>query len=249
MFIQPRGQSWLWVRRVAATAALMFLTAPSLAADITPSQNNILARMNFAADPLTEAFGARAVMPLDVKHAARWSDVLRRQEASVSQPSPCANPDAGQCFQTFWTETVAELKTLPRAEQVRLVNDLVNRMGYWSDWDVYREADHWATPEEMFDKQGGDCEDFALFKYFLLRAAGVPAEELRVTLVALDDQAHMLSLAMVDGAPVVLDCVVLRATPPDQLRQYQAVFSLSEAGGWLLAAADKPAGAQSVLAR
>ena len=205
--------------------------------------------MSFGADPLTEAFGARAVMPLDVKNSTRWTDVLRRQETSLAQPTPCTNQAADQCFETFWTQTVAELKPLPRAEQVRLVNDLVNKMGYWSDWDVYREADHWATPEEMFDKQGGDCEDFALFKYFLLRAAGVPAEDLRITMVALDDQAHMVSLVMVDGAPVVLDCVVLRATPPDQLRQYQAVYSLSETGAWFLAAADKPANAQAALAR
>lgn len=248
MSTQPVGRARSWLAMMAAPiAAFVLLASPASAAEGQPSRT-VLERMTVAADPLTEAFGARVVMPLDVRNASRWNDVLRRQEASVAAPAPCADPAADRCFATFWTETVAELKTLSRAAQVRRVNDLVNDMGYWSDWDVYRKADHWATPEEMFEKMGGDCEDFALFKYFLLRAAGVPAEDLRMTLVADDDQAHMVSLVMVGGAPVAMDCVVLRATPPAELRQYQAVYSLSETGAWFLAAADKPAGVQTAMA-
>jgi predicted transglutaminase-like cysteine proteinase len=231
----------------ASIAALVLLASPASAAD-GQQHRTVLKRLAVVADPLTEAFGARVVMPLDVKNAARWEDVLRRQEASEAAPAPCADPAADHCFATFWAATVAELKTLPRDAQVRRVNDVVNQLGYWSDRDVYRKADYWATPEEMFEKMGGDCEDFALFKYFLLRAAGVPAEDLRMTLVASDDQAHMVSLVMVDGAPVVMDCVVLRAAPPAELRQYQAVYSLSETGAWFLAAADQPAGVQTALA-
>ena len=73
---------------------------------------------------------------------------------------------------------------------------------------------------------------------------GVAPEDMRITLVAFNDQAHMVSLVMVDGAPVVLDCVELRTMPPEQLEQYQAVYSLSEQTGWLLAAADQPAAGQ-----
>lgn len=248
MSTQPAGRARPWLGMMTATvAALVLLAAPASAVEGQPSRT-ILQRPAVAADPLTEAFGARVVMPLDVKNASRWEDVLRRQEASMATPASCANPAADQCFAAFWAETVAELQTLARDEQVRRVNDLVNGMGYWSDADVYGKADYWATPEEMFEKMGGDCEDFALFKYFLLRAAGVPAEDLRMTLVASDDQAHMVSLVMVDGTPVVMDCVVLRATPPAELRQYQAVYSLSETGAWFLAAAGKPAGVRTAMA-
>lgn len=246
MSTQPAGRTRPWLGMMTASiAAFMLLAAPASGADGEPSRT-VLKRMAVAVDPLTEAFGARVVMPLDVKNASRWDDVLRRQEASTAAPAPCADPAADKCFATFWAQTVAELKTLSRYDQVRRVNDLVNGMGYWSDWDVYRKADYWATPEEMFEKMGGDCEDFALFKYFLLRAAGVPAEDLRMTLVASDDQAHMVSLVMVDGATVVMDCVVLRATPPAELRQYQAVYALSETGAWFLAAS-RPAGVQTAM--
>ena len=190
----------------ASIAALVFLANPASAAEGQHART-VLKRLTVAADPMTEAFGARVVMPLDVKNASRWADVLRRQEASLATPAACADPAADQCFASFWAETIAELKTLPRDAQVRRVNDVVNQLGYWSDRDVYRKADYWATPEEMFEKMGGDCEDFALFKYFLLRAA-----------------------------------------PPAELSQYQAVYSLSETGAWFLAAADQPAGVQTALA-
>lgn len=238
MVVQPsRGRIWpLLAMLGAALAAAVLLSAPPASASGLASGDYTLRHMTFPADPLTDAFGARPVMPLDVKRSGKWMDVLRRQEAEAQGPAtPCRDTGADQCFQTFWNQTVAMLKTLPRAEQVRQVNDLVNKMGYWSDWDLYREADHWATPEEMFYKGGGDCEDFALFKYFLLRAAGVPAEDMRLTLVAYNDQAHLVGLVMVDGSPMVLDCIVLKTMPPEEMKQYQAVYSLSETSAWLLA--------------
>jgi predicted transglutaminase-like cysteine proteinase len=236
MSFQPlHGRAWPRLGMlIAPFAALMLLSAAPAAADAG------IRRMSFAADPLTEALGARPVMPLDVRHAARWTDVLARQEASLARPEACDDADPERCFSAFWERTLADLRPLPRAEQVRRVNDLINGLAYSSDRDVYGQADYWATPAEMFAQGGGDCEDFALFKYFLLRALGVPAEDLRVTLVAFADQPHMVSLVMVDGAPMVLDCVVLEALPPEQLRQYQAVYSMGENGAWLLAAADPP---------
>ena len=41
---------------------------------------------------------------------------------------------------------------------------------------------HWSTLFEFMDR-GGDCEDFAAAKYFLLRALGLGAEDLRVVVV------------------------------------------------------------------
>jgi predicted transglutaminase-like cysteine proteinase len=222
----------------AMTAFGAAIATPADAAGLRPEDTR-LARMSFDADPLTEAFGARPVMPLDVAHSTKWTDVLRRQESPETVTVPCRDTSAEQCFETFWSDAVAAMKSLSRAEKVRYVNDLINKMGYWSDWDVYREADHWATPAEMFAMGGGDCEDFALFKYFLLRAAGVPAEDMRLTLVAYQDQAHMVALVMVDGEPIVMDCLVMKATPPEQLAQYQAVYSVGETGAWLLAKDDQ----------
>jgi predicted transglutaminase-like cysteine proteinase len=40
--------------------------------------------------------------------------------------------------------------------------------------------DYWATPQETYARGAGDCEDFAIAKYFALLDAGLPAKQLRL---------------------------------------------------------------------
>src|SRR5690606_6991264 len=79
-------------------------------------------------------------------------------------------------------------------EQVALINDELNRFSYIRDEQQWGTEDYWATPSEFFLNQGGDFEDFSLAKYLILRAAGVPADRLRLTYVrSLElNQAHMV---------------------------------------------------------
>jgi len=53
---------------------------------------------------------------------------------------------------------------------------------------VFREdgpdpADEWATPGEVMSRGVGDCEDYAIAKYFALLAAGVPSQRVRLAYV------------------------------------------------------------------
>ena len=41
------------------------------------------------------------------------------------------------------------------------------------DIDVWGQVDYWASPMEMMEKGAGDCEDFAIAKYFSLVALGM----------------------------------------------------------------------------
>lgn len=75
--------------------------------------------------------------------------------------------------------------------KLELVNRYVNRTDYEDDRraaDPNRELtperrrslpSHWATLYE-FLRSGGDCEDYASAKYFLLRRLGLAAEDMRV---------------------------------------------------------------------
>ena len=82
--------------------------------------------------------------------------------------------------------------TLTREQQLRLVNRFVNNRRYAHDRPRRMEGvngearlkSHWQTLGE-FLARGGDCEDFALAKYFLLREFGIPASDMRVV-VAFD---------------------------------------------------------------
>ena len=46
---------------------------------------------------------------------------------------------------------------------------------YTSDSELFGVEELWQTPADTFENKAGDCEDFALFAWFVLRLHGVPA--------------------------------------------------------------------------
>ena len=56
------------------------------------------------------------------------------------------------------------------------VNDFMQvSFRYVSDRELFGVDELWQTPADTFENKAGDCEDFALFAWFLLRLHGVPA--------------------------------------------------------------------------
>ena len=95
------------------------------------------------------------------------------------------------------------------AEQLGPVNTYFNRVPWIEDDKHWGQADYWATPGETVASHGGDCEDFSIAKYFMLKELGVPVQRLRITYVraARSRQPHMV-LAYYDrpdGEPLILD--------------------------------------------
>ena len=103
-------------------------------------------------------------------------------------------------------------------------------------------ADEWSAPlaagKGSFDTGIGDCEDYAIAKYVALRAAGVPARQLRVLLVR-DNIAgldHAVLAANEDGHWYVLDNRWTVAVEDSEVRRFIPLFALDEQGVKLLAA-------------
>jgi predicted transglutaminase-like cysteine proteinase len=97
----------------------------------------------------------------------------------------------------------------PEMNALQTVNSFFNRIPFLSDIAHWGAEDYWATPAELSASNGGDCEDYSLAKYFLLRELGVPVERLRITYVKAVkiNQAHMvLAYYATPGAePLILD--------------------------------------------
>ncbi len=60
---------------------------------------------------------------------------------------------------------------------------------YKSDQEQWGVIDYWQTPDETLALHTGDCEDFAILLCTLLRAYGIPAEQMYVA-VGVDNQGH-----------------------------------------------------------
>jgi predicted transglutaminase-like cysteine proteinase len=62
--------------------------------------------------------------------------------------------------------------------ELRLCNRYFNTIPYFPDKVHWQMEDYWATPAETVASHGGDCEDYAIAKYFALKERGIPIEKL-----------------------------------------------------------------------
>ena len=72
-----------------------------------------------------------------------------------------------------WDKLIKQNQSKSEPEKLRLVNDFFNRIRYVSDLEHWGVEDFWATPAELLASNGGDCEDYAIAKYFTLVAMHV----------------------------------------------------------------------------
>jgi predicted transglutaminase-like cysteine proteinase len=130
------------------------------------------------------------------------------------------------------------------------INQFFNRrIVFRDDAEVWASADYWASPIETLSRGAGDCEDFAIAKYFALLAAGTPASQLRLVYVRLQQggaggpsQPHMVLAyyATPQAEPMILDNLVTEIRPASRRPDLTPVFSFNSEGLW------QGAGAQSM---
>ncbi len=127
-------------------------------------------------------------------------------------------------------------------QRLQAVNEFFNRrIVFRDDLEVWGQTDYWASPFEMFEKGEGDCEDFAVGKYFSLIAAGLSAQKLRLVYVRAQIggpggalQAHMvLAYYATPGAePLILDNLITEVRPASRRPDLTPVFSFNGEGLW-----------------
>lgn len=94
-----------------------------------------------------------------------------------------ANPDNARQWNA-WLAQFGPLKYASIAQKALAVDGAVDSLiEYKYDQDNYGVPNYWATPLETLSRGSGDCEDFAILKFFTLKALGVPEKNLRLTLV------------------------------------------------------------------
>jgi len=137
-----------------------------------------------------------------------------------------------------WQELLATQKQIPELEQLKVVNLFFNKkVRYVEDIDLWREVDYWETPIQALWKGAGDCEDYAIAKYFSLRHLGVSSDKLRITYVKAlrQNRAHMVLTyyATPDAMPLVLDSLIDGILPASQRTDLLPVYSFNAEGLWL----------------
>lgn len=137
-----------------------------------------------------------------------------------------------------WDELIRTDRNSTERDKLRKVNHFFNsRIRFANDKEVWGVEDYWATPIEFLSKGAGDCEDFAIAKYFTLKALGISDEKLRITYVkALQYNIHHMVLtyyAEPEAEPLVLDNLVDSINPASKRADLAPIFSFNGSGLWM----------------
>lgn len=152
-----------------------------------------------------------------------------------------------------WQKLLRDARDLPINDKLKRVNEFFNRhIAFGEDIDVWGQEDYWATPMESLSKGRGDCEDYVIAKYFVLRELNVPDKQMRLIYVkariggpdSTVQQAHMVLAyyATPDVEPLVLDNLITDIRPASRRTDLQPVFSFNSEGIYAGVAGDSAAG-------
>lgn len=131
-------------------------------------------------------------------------------------------------------------KVLDGRARLDEVNRTVNgAIRYQTDAAQFGEADKWLSPLASFASGFGDCEDYAIAKYFVLREAGFPLVDLRLVLVrdrAIRNDDHAILAARHEDRWLILDNRHNTLTDDMTLSQFTPLFAINHEGVKLVAA-------------
>ena len=139
-----------------------------------------------------------------------------------------------------WDSMIESSKNESLLNKIKNVNDFFNQITYKTDAAHWKQKDYWATPFEFMGTGAGDCEDYAIAKYFSLVKLGIPDDKLRITYVIYKktnsrfEQAHMvLTYYHKTGAePVILDNINRTLQLASKRSDLKPVYSFNASGLW-----------------
>ena len=139
-----------------------------------------------------------------------------------------------------WDKLIHKAKKANTLKKLKLVNDFFNYVTYATDIEHWKQQDYWATPIEFVGTAKGDCEDYAIAKYFTLLKVGIPENKLRIAYVKLlkrnskYEEAHMVLLYFHKPtmSPVVLDNVKKKLQLAKKRKDLKLIYSFNANGLW-----------------
>lgn len=189
------------------------------------------------------AWAAISMFEMDEKRSnnitpfPKWTGMYTRydEQQTYAADASCGTKRFFPCAIGQWHDLIVAIKNLPFREQLNQVNSWGNSHPYIEDQINWGLEDYWETPNE-FMEISGDCEDYAITKYYTLRALGYSADRLRI--IILQDQnlggvIHaVLGVYDDEGVMYILDNQSQRVTPALKIYHYRPIFGINEDAWW-----------------
>lgn len=172
---------------------------------------------------------------------------LWRRVLDAEKFSPGFTPrgdNFGPVDASAWRNMVTQAKQCPELETLRMVNGYFNQWRPKNDEDTWNTPEYWASPKEFIRQRGGDCEDYAIAKYFALRYLGIKADRMRIVVVRSKDengryapQMHAVLAVRANSIWFILDN---NARPKNNIfphtqygGRFDPLYSMNEDGAWV----------------
>tara|TARA_R110001583_G_scaffold1612_1_gene12648 strand:+ start:9286 stop:9945 length:660 start_codon:yes stop_codon:yes gene_type:complete len=138
---------------------------------------------------------------------------------------------------TAWFNMLEKTYDLDELQQIKSVNSFFNLLRFTDDIKLWGLSNYWATPIEFLGANAGDCEDFAIAKYFSLLELGVPDKKMRITMVkslTLNQYHMVVAYYETPGSiPLILDNIDGVIKPATQRNDLIPVYSFNGKQLWL----------------
>ena len=171
----------------------------------------------------------------NIRPFPKWTTMVSRFTDQKKIPdSDCGKVRFHPCSILEWKEMLDTLRDKPLRKQMDAVNTWGNDHPYIEDQVNWGIEDYWETPYE-FMEVNGDCEDYAIAKYYSLKELGVPIEQMRVIILQdlnLGGIIHAVLGVYVDDELFILDNQSSRVTPALRIYHYRPVFGINEDAWW-----------------
>ena len=169
-------------------------------------------------------FPQQAMFSSNVSVFSRWTQVADRFAKQKTAETPSA---------LKWSALIDDLKSRPLPARVARANDYFNAIPYVPAMKNWGDVGYWETPYE-FLARGGQCQDYAIAKYFALKASGVPENDMRFVVVrdiqrSLD---HAILIVAVNGQDYVLDNQNTKVESLSDEHRYRAYYAINNTGWW-----------------
>ena len=137
-----------------------------------------------------------------------------------------------------YTDTLQNLQGVSKERQLTKLNLYLNGLLAQYDMVTQGQEESWATPKEFLTLGFGDCEDYALIKYYSLIKLGFDEKKLYITIVTekFKNSRHMV-LAYFQKAgdsPLILDNLSFKILPLRKRSDLQAEYFINSSGVYVM---------------
>lgn len=181
-----------------------------------------------------QLFGYRQAPQNEIGTFPQWVSALERHLLDDLTEGDCTSRQLNSCHLERWLAFLASIRSLPRAAQIERVNRYANEKDYVLDMENYALEDYWAVPRQ-FLYNGGDCEDYAITKFFSLRWLGHPAQKLRIVVIQDTNLRVPHAVLAIENADdySILDNQVGEVLSDRRIVHYAPVYSINSDQWWM----------------